>query len=191
MRHWTLVLAVVVAGCMPQSNLRPPESPEEERAREAARKMFAQWNESLAKGDAQATYVGMSCALRSDWLWRRMQDKVDSITPPHMDKLDADALLVLGKWSSINEGHTKRTGSRATRLPESFLTSQWLFELYAAHFESVKAFAIGQAKMRKVVETYADQSGVTIITDSAGHKELYELIVEGDGFKVNMSREPQ
>jgi len=190
MRRVALMAALVAVGCYPAE--RSPgdssrvDTDAERDAQRVSRDAFEKWNEANKRLDAETSWRGMTRSLRQTWLWGRLRDNTDQDTQLHLKRLDAEERKILDKWY---EAHEKWQPQRAEMLPESILNGRWLFNLYRQTMERARGDIQTQAEARRVLEVYVGlDGGVTILTDTLGVRELYDMMFEGDGWKVNLCK---
>lgn len=173
---WGLLLAGCASGAQGEFAER----------KRAVREAFERWNASVAQGDVEAVYRGMSSGMKSHWLWTRIGDTSDNVTLRYVSSIDADTKPFLNDWMKANKNANP---DRAFKLPMPVLTSAWLFNLFKETFQAGRAIAMSQADQRRVAEVYVDADGVSILTSMKGTIELYVMVYEGDGWKVDGHRE--
>jgi hypothetical protein len=147
---------------------------------------FEVWRAAAARGDAEATFLLLTDGNKSEWLFQRMLAD-DSVMRHWRVELTGSARTDLDLWF---EHVKKNRGARAEPLPATVLTHPWLRLMYIDHFnlelEAVKAQFAGLL----VTNVYADETGATIIVRNyAGRSELYQMVVEGGAWKLDLHRE--
>ncbi len=190
MKRLVLAAAIVAIGCFPSERApgmsSAPETDAEREAQRVSREAFEKWNEANKRLDAEASWNGMTRSLRQTWLWTRLRDNTDQETQLHLARMDSQDRKILDKWY---EAHEKWQPQRAEMLPEGILNGRWLFTLYRQTMERARGDIKAQAEARRVLEVYVGtDGGVTILTDTMGVRELYDMMFEGDGWKVNLCK---
>lgn len=176
MKKLAVLLFLLPASC--GSDLKDPKV--------AAVQAFENWVKAFVAGDGDAVYKGMSDGLKSGWIYDRLAES-DPAARRWRGELTGTARTDLDLWLGLAK---KRNDGRKDNLPQSVLTHPSMAELFKTYFvnegrlrNEMSGLAIGQA--------FADDSGVTIaVKNGQGSTELYGLIVEGDGWKVDAHREP-
>jgi hypothetical protein len=149
-------------------------------------KAFENWVRACVAGDGDTVFRGMSDGFKSGWLFDRLTE-ADPLARRWRGDLTGTARTDLDLWLGLAK---KRNDGRQEPLPQTVLAHPSLLALFKDYFASegrlrseMSRTAIGQA--------FADDTGVTVVVkNGAGSTELYGLIAERDGWKVDAHREP-
>lgn len=172
-----LILVASAPGCGPDTIDR----------KEHAKESFQNWVRDCVAGDAPKVFHGMSDAYRSGWLYERFEES-DAVIRRWRGELTGQARTDLDLWLGVAR---KRGSGREEPLPASVLTDPSLVqafkELFMRTYDGVRV----QMSRLAVAEVYSDDSGVTVaVKNGLGSTELYGLLYERDGWKVDAHRQP-
>lgn len=149
-------------------------------------KAFEAWVKACVAGDGEAVFRGMSEGFKSGWLYDRLNE-ADPVARRWRGELTGTARTDLDLWWGLAK---KRNDGRKDQLPPSVLNHPSLMGL----FKDILADETGvRSQMARVAvaQGFADDTGVTIaIKNGAGTTELYGMVAEVDGWKVDAHREP-
>ena len=175
MKKLALLLFLLPASC---SDVKEPTA--------AAIQSFEAWVKAFVNGDGDAVFNGMSDGLKSGWLYDRLAES-DTAARRWRGELTGVARTDLDLWLGLAK---KRNDGRKDNLPQTVLTHPSLPGLFKTYFVNEGRLRAEMSRLA-VGQAFADDSGVTIaVKNGQGSTELYGLIVEGNGWKVDAHREP-
>jgi hypothetical protein len=156
---------------------------------EGARKAFVEWAKAASSGDAEKTLAGFTDANKSQWLYDRLNENDlrsnrwrGALTGAPRTALD----LWWGQALKHNDGRTEPLNSLVLAHP-SFVA---LFrEYFTAEAQAIKT-GLSRAE---VTQTYGDATGVTVLVKAGPGMpvEYYQMIYEGNGWKIDLYKPPQ
>jgi hypothetical protein len=172
-----LALGAIIPSCSPTTVDRSA----------AAQEFFEDWVRACVKGDAPKVFHGMSDAYKSGWLFDRFEES-DPATRRWRGELTGTARTDLDLWLGVS----KQKGSgRESVLPPSVILDPSLTALFKEMF--MKDLGGIQLQMSRIAiaKVYADDSGVTVaVKNGLNSTELYGLVYERDGWKIDAHRQP-
>lgn len=172
-----LVLLASCAGPTPQ-----------ELQKQEIRGAFEAWRDVTAAGDVAANFAMLSDAMKSQWLFRRLQEDGDTIRE-WRGRLTGTARTDLDLWLVHNQ---KRKVQRADLLPPSVRADPWLLEVYTEFFKPNLAALKAQFSRLSVQDIATDATGTTVRVGNADRSaEMYQMIYERDGWKIDGHLEPR
>jgi hypothetical protein len=172
-----LVLAALAPSCGPATLDRAA----------SAREMFEDWVRACVGGDAAKVFHGMSDAYKSGWLFDRLEES-DAAARRWRGELSGTARTDLDLWLGVAK---KKDTGRESLLPSSVLDAPTLPLLFKELF--MKDYGAIQLQMSRIqiAQVYSDDSGVTVaVKNGLNTTELYGLIYERDGWKIDAHRQP-
>ena len=172
-----LVLGVLAPACGPSTYDRAG----------SARDMFEDWIRACVSGDGAKVFHGMSDAYKSGWLFDRIEES-DSAARRWRGELTGLARTDLDLWLGVAR---QKSSGRDSVLPPSVLDHPSFEGLFKELF--MKDLGAVQLQMSRVqiANVYSDDSGVTVaVKNGLNSTELYGLIYERDGWKVDAHRQP-
>ncbi len=179
---------LVLASC---DALEPFEKePVDHEVRESARKAFEMWRVAAVHGRSDEVFAGLSVGNKSKWLFDRLQES-DSLALDWRAGLSGtSARTDLDLWWGLCKDEFRKYGEpRVTAMPDT--VHQELLPLWNRIFALQRAAVRGQMERMQVHEVYADSTGATVaVQNVAGGTELYGLVVELNGWKIDHQRQP-
>ena len=152
-----------------------------------ARDMFEDWVRACVAGDAPKVFHGMSDGYKSGWLYDRLNE-ADSTTRRWRGELSGPARTDLDLWLGVAK---KDDTGRESPLPSSVLDHPSLSALFKELFMKDYGGIKMQMSRVSIAQVYADDSGVTVaVKNGLNATELYGLIYERDGWKIDAHRQP-
>jgi hypothetical protein len=156
---------------------------------EGARKAFEEWAKAASEGDAEKTLAGFSDANKSQWLFDRLNEN-DARVRKWRGDLSGAPRTHLDLWwgQAIKHGN-----GRDEPLRDVVLNHPSFHQLFREFF-TLEAKSIQTSLSRaEVTQTYGDDSGVTVLVKSGPGKpvEYYQMIYEGNGWKIDLYKPPQ
>ena len=176
-----LILGLLGASCAPETN--------ESKTKTSARESFELWVHACVDGDWAKVFAGMSDGYKSGWLFDRLAES-DSATRRWRGALTGQARTDLDLWLGMAK---KREDGREEALPPSVLDHPSFAQLFRELF--MRDFNGGgirtQMSRLQIAQIYGDDSGVTVaVKNGVNSTELYGLIYERDGWKIDAHRQP-
>ncbi len=174
----------------------PSCSPAEPTQVETARAAFQDWMKALAEADSARTFRMMSDANKSQWLYERLEEndpparrwRGDMSERGKADPKAAIARTDLDLWWA--QAHKNGNG-RDEPLPETVLEDPTFVVLWNEYIKkNANALKFRMSRVQ-IGQIYADDSGVTVAARTGTKTELWGLVYERDGWKVDNYREPQ
>jgi hypothetical protein len=168
---------LLAAGCASQ----------EPKQTEVAKKTFEEWARSAVAGDAEKTLAMFSDARKSEWLFQRLEEN-DALARRWRGELSGTARTDLDLWW----GMAHRSGSGREPLRVSVLTHPSFIQLFREYFMQSATAIKNQLSKLEVTNIYGDDTGITVsVRCGAGAPtELYGLVYEHDGWKIDTYRQP-
>jgi hypothetical protein len=175
---WAAALAVALAAC----EELPPDTDAQKLQVEDA---FVAWVNQLVKGNADAAYRGLSEANKSQWLFDLLK-RGDRTANAWRLKLEGRARTDIDLW--LNYFKDKSDG-RPERLPTEVLDSEGVLAVWRTTFEEQKdPIKVQMAKLR-ILEIYTDDAAASVIVRNVvGKTEMYQMVFERGGWKVDHHR---
>jgi len=153
----------------------------------SAKVTFEDWVRACVAGDAPKVFNGMSDAYKSGWLFDRF-DEADPTTRRWRGELTGEARTDLDLWLGVAK---KRETGRESILPISVLQHPSLTGLFKELFMKTYGGIKIQMSRIQIAQVYSDDSGVTVaVKNSMSSTELYGLVYERDGWKIDAHRQP-
>ncbi|MBI3854664.1 MAG: hypothetical protein HY293_03115 [Planctomycetes bacterium] len=154
-----------------------------------ARQALEAWMKSAMAGDAEKTVAAFSDAYKSEWLYLRLQEN-DPIARRWRGDLSGSPRTALDLWwgVALKHGNGRDEPAQATVLYHpSFV--QMFREYFIREAQSIRD-GLSRAEVTSV---YGDNSGVTVVVKSSpgGPPELYGMVYERDGWKIDNYKGPQ
>jgi hypothetical protein len=155
---------------------------------EIARKAFEDWAKVASAGDAEKTLSGFTDAFKSEWLYDRFK-LGDPITRKWRGELTGEPRTRLDLWLGIA---AKQGNGRQSPLPSLVLEDPSFAPMFRECFlidaQNIKSMF---ARM-EIAQVYADDQGVTVAVRSGpgAPVEMYEMVYEHTGWKINNYRPP-
>jgi hypothetical protein len=154
---------------------------------ELARKAFEGWVRNAVAGDADKVFAMFSDPYKSNWLFDRLEAN-DALARHWRGDLTGRARTELDLWLGISK---KKGNGREEGLPESVLRDPGLPQLFRGYFAQEAGVIRSQLSRITISQVFADTSGVTVaVKNGQGTTELYGLINEPDGWKIDNYRQP-
>ena len=156
---------------------------------DGARKAFEEWAQAASSGDAEKTLAGFSDGNKSQWLFDRLNEN-DPRTREWRGNLTGVARTHLDLWW----GQALKNGNgRAEPLREVVLNHPTFIQLFREFYTMEMKSIQTNLSRAEVTQTYGDDSGVTVLVKSGPGKpiEYYQMIYEGNGWKIDLYRPPQ
>lgn len=178
MKKFAVVLALA-ASCSSE--------PAQQPGTELARKAFEEWVRNAVAGDADKVFATFSDPYKSNWLFERLQAS-DALARRWRGDLTGRPRTELDLWLGIAK---KKGNGREEGLPESVLRDAGLAQLFRGYFAQESGMIRTQLSRIVISQVFADDSGVTVaIKNGQGSTELYGLINQADGWKIDNYRPP-
>ena len=176
MRRFAAVL-LLAAGCASQ----------EAKQTDVARKSFEDWAKATAAGDVEKSLGMLSDARKSEWLFQRLEEG-DPIATRWRGELTGVARTELDLWWGI----AHRSGNGREPLRATVLAHPSFIKLFREYFTLSAGAIKNQFSKLEVTNAYGDDSGITIAVrcGAGAPTELYGLIFERDGWKIDTYRQP-
>jgi hypothetical protein len=172
-----LLLAAVPASCQPDTVDK----------KESARTAFEDWVRACAEGDAAKVFHGLSDGNKSGWVYERLEES-DALARRWRGDLTGLARTDLDLWLGVAK---KRADGRQEPLPQTVLTHPSLKTLFTELFTRDAGAIKLQMSRLAVAQVYGDDSGVTVaVKNGLGSTELYGMVYERDGWKIDAHRQP-
>jgi hypothetical protein len=156
----------------------------------SALEAFERWRLAAVQGRSEEVFHGLSLGNKSKWLFERLQEG-DSLTLDWRAGIaGTTARTDLDLWWGLCKDEYRKSGEpRVTSMPDSVhlvLVPLWN-RLFALQQGAVRA----QMERVQAREVYADNTGATVaVQNGAGTVELYGMVVELDGWKIDHQRQP-
>ena len=176
-----LILGCFAASCNPETN--------KSKVSTSAREMFENWVRACVDGDVAKVFAGMSDGYKSGWIYDRLGES-DTAARRWRGDLTGQARTDLDLWLGVAK---KREDGREESLPPSVLDHPSFAGLFRDLF--MRDFNSGGIRVQmsrlQIAQVYGDDSGVTVaVKNGINTTELYGLIYERDGWKVDAHRQP-
>jgi hypothetical protein len=154
---------------------------------EVARKSFEEWARSAAAGDAEKTLAGFSDAKKSEWLFDRLEEN-DPIARRWRGELSGGVRTDLDLWWGI----AHKSGNGREPLRTTVLDHPSFAKLFREYFMQTAHAIKAQLSKIEISNVYGDDTGITVVVKSSpgAPTELYGLIYERDGWKIDTYRQP-
>jgi hypothetical protein len=176
-KKFAAVWLLVAAGCA---------SPEPKQT-EVARRTFEDWTKAAAAGDAEKTLAMFSDAKKSEWLFDLLEEN-DAIARRWRGELTGAARTDLDLWWGISH----RNGNGREPLRASVLTHPSFIQMFREYFTRTAGAIKTQLSKLEVTNVYGDDTGITVAVRGGpgAPTELYGLVYERDGWKIDTYRQP-
>lgn len=172
------LLALVGASCSSSDTIDRKES---------ARLGFEAWVRDCVNGDSTKVFHGMSDGNKSGWLFDRLEES-DASARRWRGELTGQARTDLDLWLGVAR---RRGNGRDEPLPSSVLTHPSLDALFKELFMRTYDGIRLQMSRLQVSDVFSDDSGVTVsVKNGLGSTELYGMVYERDGWKIDAHRQP-
>lgn len=147
---------------------------------------FVAWVNHLVKGNADAAFRGLSEANKSHWLFELLR-REDRTAHAWRLKLDGRSRTDVDLWLSYFKD---KSDGRPERLSTELLDSPGVQEVWRVTFEEQKDAVRTQMSNLRVLEVYAEDAAASVIVRNVvGKTEMYQLVYERGGWKVDHHRE--
>lgn len=184
MRKSAALLCLALASCG-GDDLVSDSSPT--KRSDSAREAFQNWVKAAVAGDGIRTFAMLSDGNKSAWLYDRLEEG-DSSARRWRAELTGTARTDLDLWLGVAK---KRGNGRDEPLPSSVLLDKSLQDLFVEFFVRTQEGIRVQMSRLQIAQVYGDDSGVTVaVRNGVGATELYGLIYERDGWKIDAHRQP-
>lgn len=178
-RFAAALTAVALCAC----DALPPERTPDQTVVEDA---FMDWVDALVVGNATAAYLGLSELNKSQWLFDLLRGE-DRGAHDWRLKLDAQTRTDVDLW--YNYFKDKAADLRVQKLGSSVLDSPEILALWRRTFDGQKESIRLQMSKVQVTEVYTDGAAASLtVRNILGKTEIYELIFERGGWKINHHR---
>lgn len=184
MKKFAVLLLGLLSACGggPQNSGTMDES----RSR-SAREAFENWVRGAVAGDAVKTFAMLSDGNKSGWLFDRLEEG-DASARRWRAELTGTVRTELDLWLGVAR---QRESGRDEPLPSSVLLHPSLGELFTEYFVRTAGGIKVQMSRLQIAQIYGDDSGVTVaVRNGVGATELYGMIYERDGWKIDAHRQP-
>jgi hypothetical protein len=154
---------------------------------EVARKSFEEWAKAAIAGDAEKTLAGFSDARKSEWLFERLEEN-DAIARRWRGELTGPARTDLDLWWGL----AHKSGNGREPLRATVLDHPSFAKLFREYFMQTLQTIKAQLSRLEISNIYGDETGITVSVKSGpgAPTELYGLIYERDGWKIDTYRQP-
>lgn len=184
MKKIAALLLALLASCG-GDDLISDESPT--KRSDSARAAFENWVRAAVAGDAIRTFAMLSDGNKSGWLYDRL-DEGDGSARRWRSELKGTARTDLDLWLGVAK---RRGGGRDEPLPSSVLMDRSLQDLFVEFFVRTQEGIRVQMSRLQIAQVYGDDSGVTVaVRNGVGATELYGMVYERDGWKIDAHRQP-
>ena len=183
MKRFAAVLVLAGGWTLLSAGCATPEA----KQTDVARKTFQDWAKSAAAGDAEKTFAMFSDARKSEWLFERLEEN-DALTRRWRGELTGTARTELDLWWGV----AHRTGNGREPLRSTVLAHPSFLQLFREFFmQSAGAIKTQMSKL-EVTSVYGDDTGITVAVKcgAGAPTELYGLVYERDGWKIDTYRQP-
>jgi hypothetical protein len=154
---------------------------------DSARIAFENWVKAAVGGDGIRTFAMLSDANKSGWLYDRLEEG-DGSSRRWRQELQGTARTDLDLWLGVAKKHG---GGRDEPLPSSVLLDKSLQDLFTEFFMRTQEGIRVQMSRLQIAQVYGDDSGVTVaVRNGVGATELYGMVYERDGWKIDAHRQP-
>jgi hypothetical protein len=148
-----------------------------------SRDAFEYWRGLVVDGRFSECVQMMTQSYKSQWLYDVLT-KGDFSAGQWRAKLTGPARTDLDLWFS--EAGKDASAGRVLMLPRSVLAEPSLNPLLASYLVAERAELADQFRRLQIVKVSADEYGVTVLVHNRrGDPELYQLVVESGGWKVD------
>ena len=152
-----------------------------------ARGTFEDWVRACVAGQPIKVFAGMSDGYKSGWLYERLSES-DTTTRRWRADLTGQARTDLDLWYGVAK---KRDSGREEPLPTSVLIHPTLTALFSELFMRDYSGVQLQMSRLQIAKVYTDDTGVTVaVKNGLSTTELYGMVYERDGWKVDAHRQP-
>jgi hypothetical protein len=158
-----------------------------EARNKSAREAFESWVRAAVDGDAAKTFFMLSDGNKSNWVFDRLEEG-DASARRWRGELTGTARTDLDLWWGVAK---QRQSGRDEPLPSSVLLHPALAQLFTEFFVRTASGIKIQMSRLQIANIYGDDSGVTVaVRNGIGATELYGMIYERDGWKIDAHRQP-
>jgi hypothetical protein len=177
-RKFSALLLVLAASC----------STPEVKPTDNARKSFDAWAQAARSGDAEKTLAGFSDAKKSEWLYQLLEDN-DPIARRWRGELTGTPRTQLDLWWGVSH---KRGNGRDEILNAGVLYHPSFAKMFREYFMQTANSIRDQFSRLEIAQVYGDDSGITVAVKcvAGAPTELYGLVYERDGWKIDTYRQP-
>ncbi len=160
---------------------------QETKQTDVARKTFEEWARAASAGDAEKTLAMFSDARKSEWLFERLEEN-DAIARRWRGELSGAARTDLDLWWGISH----RNGNGREPLRASVLAHPSFIQMFREYFMQSANAIKNQLSKLEVTNVYGDDTGITVAVrcGAGAPTELYGLVYERDGWKIDTYRQP-
>jgi hypothetical protein len=161
---------------------------EEPKETEQVRKAFEDWAKATMAGNAEKSLAMLSDAKKSEWLYDRLEEN-DPLARRWRGELSGPARTDLDLWWGV--AHKRRSG-RAESLKDTVLAHPAFIQLFKDYFGQTATAIRTQFSRLEIMKVYADDTGITVIVKCGmgAPTEMYGLIFEREGWKIDTYRQP-
>lgn len=156
---------------------------------DTARKAFQEWAKAASTGDADKTLAGFSDANKSQWVYQLLNEN-DPRARRWRGQLTGTPRTSLDLWW----GQALKNGNgRNNPLSQLVLGHPSFIELFREYFTAEARVIQTNLSRAEVTQTYGDATGVTVLVKSGAGMpiEYYQMVYEGDGWKIDLYKPPQ
>lgn len=155
---------------------------------QSARKTFESWANAARSGDAEKTLDGFSDAKKSEWIYQLLEAN-DPIARRWRGELTGGPRTQLDLW--WGQAH-KRGDGRSEVLSAAVLTHPSFVRMFREYFMQTANAIRDQFAKLEVSQVYGDDTGITVVVKCGmgAPSELYGLVYERDGWKIDTYRQP-
>ncbi|HZE96494.1 MAG TPA: hypothetical protein VE981_05680 [Planctomycetota bacterium] len=179
MRHAAALLLLVLAA--------PSCSTETVDAKVQAQKAFEDWVHTCIDGESMKVFHSLSDGYKSGWLFDRFREG-DTTFKRWRAELSGTARTDLDLWLGVAKMHDD---GRTEGLPSDVLLHPSFTQLFSEYFIRTHDGIKVQMSRYQIAKVYGDNSGVTIVVKNGlSSTEMYGLIYERDGWKIDAYRQP-
>lgn len=148
-----------------------------------ARDAFEYWRGLVVDGKMREVIQTMTVSYKSQWVYDLCSTGAPG-TAEWRARMTGIARTDLDLWLSKGGEDTSR--GRVQDLPDTVIAEPTLQPLLVSMMEREKAAIASEFRRLQVVKVSADNHGVSILVhNQAGEPEMYEMVLEGGGWKVN------
>jgi hypothetical protein len=153
-----------------------------------ARRAFEAWAKAAASGDADKTLAGFSDARKSEWLYERFLEN-DAIARRWRADLTGEPRTHLDLWLGVAGKHGN---GRAEPLQPIVLDHPSFAAMFRQYFALTAKGIRDLLSRAEIQQVYGDDSGVTVAVKAGPGTptELYGLIYENNGWRIDTYRQP-
>jgi len=159
----------------------------EPKQTDVARKSIEDWARAASAGDADKTLAMLSDARKSEWLFERLEEN-DPIARRWRGELTGAPRTDLDLWWGL----AHRSGSGREPLRATVLAHPTFAQLFREYFMQSAVAIKNQLSKLEVTNIYGDDTGITVVVrcGAGAPTELYGMVYERDGWKIDTYRQP-